>query len=206
MKSSADSKRSNLRLFFAVDLEEEVRAKVARESALLRQAFETDPRLKGRKWAWVADQNFHLTVKFLGATDEEMIPFILEAVKSALAAVPSFEMEIAGAGAFPRVLWLDVKDPSLSLSKIAQQLDQVLEPLGMPRESRAFVPHLTLARLKEGKPIQAMRDLRNEWRASSFGKSRVNEIILYKSDTRPTGAVYEPVGRVSLAEPLGGPS
>lgn len=189
-----------LRLFFAVDLEDEVQAQVARESAEIRQAFETEPKLKGRKFAWVSEKNYHLTVKFLGATKVEKVSEILETAIRSLSDLSAFEMEVSGAGAFPRVLWLDVKDPERSLSAIAEKLDQALEPLGFARETRAFVPHLTLARLKFGKPIRADRDLKNEWRERSLGKSVVREVILYKSDTRPTGAVYEAVARISLRE------
>lgn len=187
-----------LRLFFAVDLEEELRKRVAEESLKIRRSFETESAIKGRKWAWVGEHNFHLTVKFLGATAEERIPEIVTAAQSALSSIPFFEMRIAGIGAFPRVLWVDAKDLSTDLVKIATQLDQALESLGFARESRAFVPHLTLARLKEGKPIRPERDLKSEWKARSFGITRVREVILYKSETRPTGAVYEPVARIAL--------
>ncbi|MFL5812553.1 MAG: RNA 2',3'-cyclic phosphodiesterase, partial [Bdellovibrionia bacterium] len=157
-----------------------------------------DPKLKGRKLAWVSEKNYHLTVKFLGATAEEKLSEVIRVAQGALSDVSSFEMEVSGAGAFPRVLWLDVKEPSSTLPAIAQKLDQALEPLGFARETRTFVPHLTLARLKEGKPIRADRDLKSEWRERTLGKSVVREVILYQSETRPTGAVYEAVARIAL--------
>lgn len=192
----------HLRLFFSVDLDEKVRAEVARESHEIRRHLDADLKIKGRKWAWVSDHNFHLTVKFLGPTPEERAIQAIATARDVLSTVPAFEMEVAGVGAFPRVLWMDVKDPSASLARIATQLDQALEPLGVTKESRAFVPHLTLARLKEGKPIFPERDLKGEWRARSFGKCLVREVILYRSDTRPTGAVYEPVERFALHQDL----
>jgi 2'-5' RNA ligase len=194
----ASSKASELRLFFAVDFEEGVRAQIARESQEIRRSFETEPKLRGRKWSWVAEKNYHLTVKFLGATALEKVSEVLEAAIQSLSNLSSFEIEVKGAGAFPRVLWLDVMDPSNTLSEISQKLDQALEPLGFARETRAYVPHLTLARLKDGKPIRADRDLKNEWRERSLGKSVVREVILYQSQTRPTGAVYEAVARIAL--------
>jgi 2'-5' RNA ligase len=197
---------NSVRLFFAVDFEEKVRAEVARIGLEIRQVFETEIRLKGRKWAWVSEKNFHLTVKFLGASAEERVPEILAAAERSLSGLRPFEIEVTGAGAFPRVLWVDIRDPSTRLAQVASAIDLALEPLGFARESSAFVPHLTVARLKEGRPVQAERDLRPEWRERSFGKSRIREVILYKSDTRPTGAVYEPVGRIALPEEFSGPS
>jgi 2'-5' RNA ligase len=222
MKNHWDNRResdraSTVRLFFAVDLEEEARAQVARESSEIRRAFDTElrknggaggaKRTTGRRLAWVSENNYHLTVKFLGATKEDKVSAVIQAAQNALSDVESFEIEVSGVGAFPHVLWLEVKERAeesmKALPTIAQKLDQALEPLGFAREMRAFVPHLTLARLKEGKPIRADRDLKSEWRERSLGVSTVREVILYKSDTRPTGAVYEPVARIPLREKAG---
>jgi 2'-5' RNA ligase len=193
-----EDQNQKLRLFFAVDFEDELRAQAAQMSLMVRKDFESDPANGRRRWAWVAEKNFHLTVKFLGATEKECVPEILAAAQKALESVSAFEIEMGGAGAFPRVLWLDIRDRSSMLSRIAQSLNQALEPLGFAQETRSFVPHLTLARLKEGRPIRAEKDLKPELRQRRLGHCQIREVILYQSETRPTGAVYQAVGRIQL--------
>jgi 2'-5' RNA ligase len=192
--------RKSLRLFFAVDFEKSVQDAIEGLKTEVCRHFEGDPRSKNRRWAWVPKENYHLTMKFLGAVPEEKIPEILSAVENAVRKVSSFSIEAKGAGAFPRVLWIGADDPSFCLAQLALQIDQALEPLKFPRETRAFVPHLTIARLKEGKPLRPDLDLKLEWATLRLGQSRIREIVLYESETLPSGAIYRPLGRIPLEE------
>lgn len=100
---------------------------------------------------WVRLDDLHLTVRFLGPTPEERLPDLERVVDRAAGAVPPFSLGIGGAGAFPhlvrpRALWLGVRDPSGSMTALAQATNDELVAVGFTRDDRPFNPHLTLAR------------------------------------------------------------
>ncbi|CAN5767577.1 RNA 2',3'-cyclic phosphodiesterase [soil metagenome] len=105
---------------------------------------------------WVQPANVHLTLKFLGDVSSDR----LEGVKDALASVARryspLRIQPCGLGAFPsirkaRVLWAGVDEGSTTLSGLAEDVEDVLEPLGFERESKRYRPHLALGRIR-GRP------------------------------------------------------
>src|SRR5579862_2857826 len=142
-----------MRLFVALDIPEAVRTSVAALVARLR------PLCPDARWARM--EGVHVTLKFIGETPEEK----LEAIEAALANVPTaapVAVKFRGAGFFPnarrpRVLWAGVEGGP-ELSALAREVDSALAPLGIPREDRAFSPHLTLARFDSLKLPEALRE------------------------------------------------
>jgi len=103
----------------------------------------------------------HLTLKFLGDTEEELVPKIVDVMRKSVAGVRPFTVRLVGTGAFPNlhrmnVLWVGMEgaDP---LVEIARRLEAGLEPLGYPRENRDFSPHTTIARAKDRRGLDAVR-------------------------------------------------
>jgi len=85
------------------------------------------------------------------------------------------------------------------LTRIQARVENALEPLGFVREKRPFQPHLTIGRVKDRRKLQAPIDAMAELKIPEFDSFDVTEIILYKSDLRPTGAIYTKLHRMSLA-------
>ncbi len=147
-------------------------------------------------------RNTHITLKFLGDTDETLIPNIEDAMRSAISDISPFKMVLKGAGAFPdfkriSVVWAGLTDAD-SLGVIAKRIDECLKPLGFAPERRPFSPHVTIARVRDGRNIHELADVIHGWEASEFGEVPVESIILKKSVLTPQGPVYSDVSVVKL--------
>jgi 2'-5' RNA ligase len=175
-----------LRLFYAVSVPRELLELVQERLADLKTAL--------REARWIDPANQHLTVKFLGATPEDRLEEVIEAGASVARGQSGATVSLSGLGAFPsarraRVLWLGVDDPAGVLTGLAQGLDDVLRPLGFSSETRAFTPHLTLARFKAVVKLSPEADLD----PGSLPPFEVSELRLWQSRLSPKGARYEPL-------------
>jgi 2'-5' RNA ligase len=183
------------RAFIAIDLPESVRS-------FLSEAQE-ELKLFGFRVKWVRPQNIHLTLKFLGNIATSATDKIAEGMTLAARNCPVVSLAAKGIGVFPgirrpRVIWAGLNGQLEILANLQQSLDAHLADLGFPRESRAFKSHLTLGRVKGKIASARMRaaiDKLSEFESESF---EISQIILFKSELRPTGAVYTKVHRVNL--------
>lgn len=175
-----------MRLFIAIEVPEAIKEGVFRAIEPVK-ALKADVR-------WVTPAAFHLTLKFLGEVDEKG----LEEVKAALGGLPTIPpstMRVQGAGAFPglknpRVLWIGAEEPSGHLAVIQGELEDRLEAQGFPREDRPFHPHLTVGRVKSFKRTRELADGLGALKGLLFGEFPLEEVVLFKSDLKPAGAVY----------------
>jgi 2'-5' RNA ligase len=179
-----------VRLFVALDLPEEVHHRLRDLIARLTKHC-PDAR-------WVRPEGMHITLKFIGHVD----PAKADAIRLALQPVHSHapvEMQIRGMGFFPnerrpRVVWCGV-DATPNLADLAAQVERSLQPLGIEPESRAFTPHLTLARINEEDvrraEIEKLVEAAKRLETTSFGSARESEFYLYESITKPAGAEYK---------------
>ena len=154
--------------------------------------------------AWVAPENFHVTLKFLGGIDEGRVPGVTEALHAAAADHRAFEMEVAGLGAFPsatrpRVVWAGIVDGSDPLAALASAVDDRLVALGFPREARAFAPHITLGRVRETRRAPQLTDALGAAAARPFGRVAIDHVALMRSDLSPRGARYTALVSVPLS-------
>jgi 2'-5' RNA ligase len=173
-----------MRLFTGIDLPEDVREKLERLLMHLRPAAHL-------KWSPV--YNLHVTLKFVGEWPEEKLPQL----EAALRSVPrrdEIPIEVRGLGWFPnahhpRVFWVAVHGGD-SLSDLARETEAVLGPLGIPKEDRAFTAHLTLARIKEPAPLQALRSAIEQLESAEFGNFLADRFYLYRSQPGAAGSIY----------------
>ncbi len=186
-----------MRLFIAINLPQEERARLDREVRALRAA-----RLPVR---WVAADALHLTLKFLGEVPDGQVAEV-ETVSTAVAArFAPFRLELGGLGAFPnlrnpRVVWVGVQAPP-ELARLAGALEDAMAGLGFPRETRPFSPHLTLGRAERDARAGDFRGL--PALAAQFGfraDVEARSADLMRSHLSPRGARYERL----LAAPLAG--
>ena len=171
-----------VRTFVAIDLPEDIRERARESQEILRRS-------SGRL-AIVAPANLHLTVKFLGEIDPAQVAPVVEALRAVRADPFSLTVgyPVCNPPRKPRVIWCDVTDGGESAA-LARQVDDLLVPLGFPRETRPFRPHMTLARVKEFHPSQC-REVESTPR-EPLGTCRVASIKLKKSTLTPRGSIYE---------------
>ncbi len=180
-----------IRAFIAVDLSPELKQALAQLSQELRERMGHLP-LK-----WVPPENIHLTLKFLGDISVRNLRLIQEMLARETALYPPFEFSAGTLGAFPntrhpRVIWVGVEGPQV-LYQLQEGIERVMARLGYPPDSRAFFPHLTLARMARTARAEDIRNLGLLLRKENvgyLGSTRVDEVHLYQSDLRPSGAVY----------------
>ncbi len=144
----------------------------------------------------------HLTLKFLGDTDESLIPQIVEAIVAAVDGIPPFTIRLTGTGAFPNlrrmnVLWVGIEGGE-PLVAIAGRLEERLESLGFPRERREFSLHVTVARVRGGHGLDAVRAVLGARARDAFGAATVDRVRLMKSVLTPQGPEYFTVEEVPL--------
>ncbi len=186
-----------VRCFLAINLSSET------ESFLSATVNEWRP-FWGRRVRWVRPENCHLTLKFLGEVDEPLIPSIESCLTPVVSSYPSFEIELARAGVFPnprfpRVLWLGLKGELSILGKLQRDMEDALAPMGFEPEKRAFVPHITLGRVKGGRGGLPQISRFLEVVPPSL-KTKVGEVHLYQSILKPSGAEYRPLATFPLTK------
>ncbi len=157
---------------------------------------------------WVAPENFHITLLFLGEQDSARLPEIHSAIERVSQQVAPFDWSVQGLGVFPNwnrpsVLWAGVQEGVQPLSRLARLLEAELsdEPSGKP-----FHPHITFARLKS-EQIARHRDseflLRFQRTAEAIGRTLQGEdhtahISLMLSELTPKGSRYNELERFEL--------
>jgi 2'-5' RNA ligase len=189
-----------IRSFVAIELPEEAREGLAR----LRKELERD---EHKFVKWVDPRGVHLTLKFLGNIPSKRVAEITEAIEEAVQGISPFRLEISGLGAFPglrqaRVFWVGIGGEVDKLSKLQQNLDSAFAALGFAKVERSFVPHLTLARIRQGaSPLE--RKSFGELVGSAIFKDKyhikVEAINLMRSQLTPAGAIYTCLSAVELS-------
>jgi 2'-5' RNA ligase len=187
-----------IRSFLAFELPPDIKAIVTRVSGEARKSS-LDVR-------WVRPEFIHLTVVFMGDIESEQV----SQMENPLAAVCSnhrpFSISLKPMGCFPnsrnpRVIWLGIGGDLERMSRFKNDLEQVLSPFGIKGEERAFKPHLTLGRFKKpGKREPELERLLSTYRDLSSPDCDLNELVLFRSDLKPGGAVYSKM----LSWPLSG--
>jgi 2'-5' RNA ligase len=181
-----------VRAFIAIPLPEARRRQLAQ---LQRELAAALPRVR-----WSAPETIHLTLRFFGDVPEESLEKITEVVLSVGRSFAPFQAELRGVGAFPsparpRVLWLGVTGAP-ALAQLHAALDAALRQAGWPGEERPFSPHLTLGRARERLTLPA--NLLERFRDAGCGPLPVEQLVLYESRLRPTGAIHLPLATIPL--------
>jgi 2'-5' RNA ligase len=181
---------------------DQVRAFVALElEARLREAMaELQSRLRPRLGAihLVRPEGIHLTLRFLGSTTPQQADAMRPILAAAASACPPAEVPVSGLGTFPergspRVLWLGLEVPP-AVHELQQACERAALAAGFGKEDRPFKSHLTLGRWRDRAP-------RPDLPAVDLGTTRLDTLVLFRSDLRPSGAVYTPLARFALGRP-----
>jgi len=198
-----------MRIFVALDIEEEIRKRL--------QHFMAEVRPLAPSARWVSPETLHVTLKFIGEKPEAAVKQIEEAL-GPINAEP-FQMRFHGAGFFPtakaaRVFWVGIEGEA-GLADLATKVEKSLATVGVPEEQRDFSPHLTLARAgarggggsgaphwrKGDKVNQGFGQLQEKLAQSpepGFGTMTAHEFFLYRSQLSPKGSQYTKIVRFGL--------
>ena len=149
---------------------------------------------------WQSEEQLHLTLRFIGEVDRHRA----EDIAAALGAIyaPAVTARIAGVDLFerqgrPHMLWAGV-EPHEPLAALHRKVDQLLARVGVAPETRAFVPHITLARLNRGSgPVASFLALNSDLASAPF---EFGHVTLYESEMGHGGSRYHPVARYPLGE------
>jgi len=147
-----------------------------------------------RQAGWLSDENFHLTLRFIGEVEEPEVAYIISALSSVR--LPQFELRVSGVGHFKSghkitSLWAKVKMSS-ALVSLHERIEKVLRRHGLNPDSRKFIPHVTLAKLKNASPVHVRDWLQNN---GSFHIPPFNIVgfRLYESYRSNRSAIYTPI-------------
>lgn len=192
---------NTLRLFVAVEMPYEVKR-------LIVDTIESLQRAAVMPWLrWVRPEGIHATLEFLGATPEARLPEIKRALARCANAGAPFDLAPLGIGSFGgryvRVVWIGLGGDGGALSDLAERVEESLEPLGFPRDQRAFNAHLTLARVRDdATPTdrERLHDLLTRFEAPAFATFGVTEFVLMQSVIGPGGAHYRPLATFPLRD------
>lgn len=187
-----------IRSFIAIDFPDETRKALEDIQKELKQS--------GAGVRWIKPSSIHLTLRFLGNIHAAQVEEIARAVAQEIRDQPPITLRPAGLGAFPslrkpRVIWIGMEGEVQRLTGIQARVETALEVLGFAREKRSFRPHLTIGRVKDRRWLQSLVDAMATLDMKPFNSFDADEIILYKSDLRPTGAIYTKLHRMPLAAP-----
>lgn len=186
-----------MRTFIAIELPEQIRTILSSIQDDLKQTH-ADVKL-------VKPENIHLTLKFLGDIEQDLVKKIHSTLDEITQRYPSFSLYLSCLGAFPkpqypRVIWISVTNDQ-PVSEIAKDLEKEMIRIGLPAESRPFSTHITLGRVRSGlnrKALVEKLEFLNKNLSSPQPEFKVLGLTLFKSTLTPQGPIYEAIFRCPL--------
>ena len=148
----------------------------------------------------------HITLKFLGNTEEDRISYIAADVSKKMNEEEAFTIEYTGFGAFPgmqkaRVLWLGFDDSSGHMAHLAHALDKSLFFFGFERERRKFQPHMTIGRIKKIIRPESLNRMNSTIKSKIYiEKIKIDMITFFESELTPAGPVYSVIAQIPIGK------
>jgi len=202
-----------IRTFLTVELGEDLRKRIAQAQQDLKQRLRKEA-MRDVHISWVQPSSIHLTIKFLGDTDEQLIDPMRTAIRQAMKEHRPLYIPLERLGTFPRpqqprVLWVGASqqweqgEDAKRLDGLQRAIEDCCATFHFAPEGRPLSPHLTLARVKEGERHvgQALAKSGAMDRSLSLGSVALESIVLMKSELRPTGSVYTKLWEIALGHP-----
>lgn len=189
-----------MRTFLAIEVADSLVPSLEREIDLLKE------RIPDGTVRWLGADSIHLTMKFLG----DVSPGKLDAVRSKAQELTSdseeMRLTVGDFGVFPnmerpRVLWIGVSESTGELQRLKADLEEGMEDLGFEPERRGFTPHLTVGRVRRNIGRGRREELAgalHRVQVGDLGEMNAHELTLFRSDLKPSGAVYTALDRFPL--------
>jgi 2'-5' RNA ligase len=179
---------NTIRTFLAIELPKEILEQFE------RLQYRLDRSLTGVV-RWAKKGSTHLTLKFFGNMTERDIRSIEDTLNAKAPALAPIPIAVGTMGVFPnlarpRVLWVGITTGLKELTAMQAEIEAALEAAGFPREERPYRPHLTLGRMKADRKIDGLDKAIESHKDFAAGSFTAGEMILFRSDLKPTGPVY----------------
>ena len=176
-----------MRLFIATPISRQVETELAN---IIYQLKNVAGNIK-----WVKPENIHLTIKFLGDTDESLVEHLSEIIDETSRETDILEFRISKLGGFPnlirpRALWAGLDGDHAELERLASSVDKRVYELGYEKETRKFRPHLTLGRVKKPQALPQLAHFIENYKIEAM-PFQIDRLTLFKSTLTPRGPIYE---------------
>ena len=188
-----------IRAFIAIELPDPVKAAISGIQTAMHSG--EHPSVK-----WVNPEGVHLTLKFLGNIDPELTPDIGSAMSQAAAGLGPIRLQLSELGVFPnlrapRVVWVGLEGDIPTLRTLHRQLENRMADLGFAPEGRAFSPHLTLGRVRQGATRADQQRLSQAINSAELDERvafEATSVSLMRSTLTRAGAIYSRILEVGL--------
>lgn len=144
------------------------------------------------------DNNLHLTLRFFGAIDQELLGPVIQLTEQLAARHSAIKLQLQGIGLFKNAIWIGVK-PDSELTALAEECGLAFNLLGLTSLDSKFIPHITVARFGKNARLP-LSDLVDKFRDRDWGEFPAESISLFKSETLPEGANYTVLSSAPLSK------
>lgn len=188
----------DIRAFIAIELPINVRTYIDQLTQKLRPVTSKNIR-------WIPSSNIHLTLKFLGESAHQSLEFLATTIDQNIKGMTHFDLSLSHLGTFPnarqpRIVWIGLQ-PNANLMTLQNFVEKAAQQARFANEDRPFSPHLTIARVREPLTRSEVEQLIVSLQSTSLDTSiviPVKEVILFRSDLHPSGAIYTILRRFPL--------
>lgn len=187
----------NIRIFFAIDLPEQIKKQLEDVIALLKK------NAKSHGIRWIKPENLHITLQFLPQVYSEHLPLLIQHVQSNIAHFNQImKLTIGSLQLFPspyrpRVIVLSIT-PQDNLVKLSELIGAGIQNLNYEIEKRPFRAHLTLGRIKYTQDVDLT--FLSQLNIPEISTIEIKEVILFRSEPQPDGSKYTVLERVTLTK------
>ncbi|RPJ78295.1 MAG: RNA 2',3'-cyclic phosphodiesterase [Deltaproteobacteria bacterium] len=186
-----------IRSFIAFDLPEEILESI--------RDVQEQVKKRGVKLKWVPVKNIHLTMKFIGDIQVDLVDKVANMMAESVEGFDAITLSANGMGVFPglhrpKVLWIGMDGEVDRLDRLQKALDKKLSLIGIQAEKRPFTGHLTIGRAKENLNMVSLKESLRLFYDFQTRPFKINEMKLFQSELLPTGAVYSCIKSVVLSK------
>jgi RNA 2',3'-cyclic 3'-phosphodiesterase len=178
------------RLFIGIPIE-------SSKSVQQVEVWKKDPQLNRNVLNWTPLRNWHITLFFLGSTEESAVDALQQLIDESFSKIQTYQTELHGVGVFPnthnpKVLWLGLDDLQPLLVAYSK-LGELLQQNGFSFDQKPLKPHLTIARVKRSDHPSAFQSLLSEYQETVFDQVNMKKVVLFESISTLAGPVYKPL-------------
>jgi len=183
-----------MRVFIGIKLNENCIESIKRELKSFKKI--------GSPIKWTRDENIHLTLKFIGEINENKLEELISKIQERINEIIQFKMIIRGFGAFKRngiltIFWTGV-EKSKELYKLYTLIEDSCHSIGIKKELRDFVPHITLGRNKKNYNFKRFFEKLNDMNDKYIAEQMVSGFQIFKSELTQQGPIYSILKEIKI--------
>lgn len=183
-----------LRAFLALNTSESAQSQIFEIRSLLSE-IKSDIK-------WEPKDKFHITLKFLGDVEENILKNLAEDLRYELANFGKFDLYYNNLGCFPnmklpRVVWIGAEDKEKKIFALNKTIEAKIKTYNFENESNRFHPHITLGRVKGTRGIEEVVELMQSHEFQPINDT-VLEVQIIKSTLQKSGSVYNVIDKIIL--------